>query len=83
LIDLYDFTFQGKGIGNFGIMAYPYGFANDGYMPVHLSAWAKTAIDWLVCEEITKSGTYKLGPAAIQPDCFRITLNSADETGVS
>lgn len=74
LIDLYDYTFEGKGLGTFDIMAYPYGFNNDGYLPVSLSVWAKTAIDWLECQEVPTSGTYTLEPAALSPACFRITL---------
>ena len=81
LIDMYDYSFEGKGVGQFDIMAYPYGFNNDGYIPVSLSVWAKTAIDWLQCEEVTTSGMYTLAPAALGPNCYRITLLSEEESG--
>ncbi|CAB9515747.1 Immune inhibitor A peptidase M6 [Seminavis robusta] len=75
LIDLYDYTFQGKGVGNFDIMAYPYGFGNDGYLPVSLSVWAKLAIDWLSgCQEVTSSTSVTLGPAALASNCIKIPL---------
>ena len=45
-----------------------------------LSVWAKTAIDWLNCTEVTSSGTYTLEPAALSPSCYRITLLSAEES---
>lgn len=76
LIDLYDYSFEGKGLGNFDIMAYPYGHGNDGYIPVHLSVWAKWSIDWIDCPNITTTGEYVVGPSATSSDCYRI--NHAD-----
>jgi len=64
----------------FDIMAYPYGFDNDGYLPVHMSVWAKTAIDWLECQVVDKSGTFALEPAALSPSCLKIVLVAADES---
>ena len=77
LIDLYDYTFEGKGIGTFDIMAYPYGFNNDGYLPNSMSVWAKSAIDWLSCQLVSTSGTYNLQPAAMYPACIKISLQTS------
>lgn len=75
LIDLYDYTFEGKGIGNFDIMAYPYGFGNDGYIPVSLSAWAKSAIDWLDCPQKSNSGTVNMEAIVTsEKGCLKIPL---------
>jgi len=79
LIDLYDYSFEGKGVGQFDLMAYPYGFNNDGYIPVSLSAWGKTAIDWLTCEIVTSSGTYTLEPSVLAPSCYRVNLRTSEE----
>jgi hypothetical protein len=80
LIDLYDYTFEGKGVGTFDIMAYPYGNSNDGYLPNSLSVWAKTAIDWLTCQDVTTSGTYTLKAAALAADCIKIQLQPGEST---
>lgn len=74
LIDLYDTNFNGKGVGNYDIMAYPYGMDNTGYTPVHLSAWAKKEIEWQTCTEITADGEFTLTPAATSESCYYITL---------
>ena len=74
LIDLYDTNFNGKGLGNYDIMAYPYGADNTGNTPVHLSVWAKEEIEWQQCTEITAAGEYTLPPAATTDACFKITL---------
>ncbi|CAB9508837.1 Immune inhibitor A peptidase M6 [Seminavis robusta] len=78
LIDLYDINFVGRGLGTFDIMSYPYGLDNDGYIPVHLSSWAKETIGWITCETITASGEYTLQPAAIAPICYKIILSDFD-----
>ena len=74
LIDLYDTNFNGKGLGNYDIMAYPYGADNTGNTPVHLSVWAKEEIEWQQCTEITTAGEYTLPPAATTDACFKIML---------
>jgi len=75
LIDLYDIQFIGKGLGNFDIMAYPYGLNNDGYIPVNLGPWAKETVEWQTCQEITRSGEYTIEPAAFVDNCYKIILN--------
>lgn len=75
LIDLYDYTFEGKGVGRFDIMAYPYGFQNDGYIPGSLSVWAKQSIGWIDCPEQSGSGTVTLEPiTSSAKGCLRIPL---------
>ena len=74
LIDLYDIQFNGKGIGNFDIMSYPYGMGNDGYIPVALSPWSREFIEWQTCTRITSSGEYTIPPSTTPESCFRITL---------
>jgi M6 family metalloprotease-like protein len=78
LIDLYDYTFEGKGVGTYDIMAYPYGLGNDGYLPNSLSVWAKTTIDWLECQDVTSSGTYTLKAAALDAACIKILLQPGE-----
>ena len=80
LIDLYDTRFAGLGLGNYDIMSYPYGVNNDGYIPAHLSAWAKQTIEWLECETNTKAGEYTLQPAAVSPSCYKVLLSNFDPT---
>jgi hypothetical protein len=74
LIDLYDTNFKGKGLGNFDIMAYPYGMENDGYLPVPLSSWAREVIEWQTCTPITSPGEYTIAPLGTSGTCYRITL---------
>jgi hypothetical protein len=64
----------GKGLGNFDIMAYPYGHKNDGYIPVNLSPWARQTIEWQTCTVIDSSGEYSIEPAAFSDSCYKIVL---------
>lgn len=50
-------------------------------MPVNYCAWSKTFVEWLVCDEITQSGTYTVKPSALNPECYRMTLTSKDQSG--
>ena len=74
LIDLYDTQFVGKGLGNYDIMAYPYGVANTGYIPMNFSPWSKQTIEWQTCTPITSSGEYTLEPIAVADACYKVTL---------
>ena len=55
LDDLYDYgsNSNGKGIGIWDILAYPYGAGNDENYPGHLSAYSKVSLGWLSPTEVS------------------------------
>ena len=78
IIDLYDTGgFLGNGLGNWDIMANPYGI--DGNIPGHVSSWVSQELGWTAPTEITTDGMYILRPWELFDDSYKISLgfNSA------
>lgn len=81
LDDAYDYGMEsnGKGIGIWDIMGYPYGPANDEDYPGHLSAYSKLSLGWITPVEWTPSnGTMDLSlvPAEISNQAIKIFLTN-------
>jgi len=75
LDDVYDYgaASDGKGIGVWDIMGYPYGPENDEDFPGHLSAYSKADLGWIQPKSLIWS--YKTSGAA------EITLDPAELSG--
>ena len=59
LPDLYDETFEGKGLGAYDFMSQSWGIDGSGMYPPNLSAWSKVFLGWAKVEVIAHDGTYK------------------------
>jgi M6 family metalloprotease-like protein len=72
LPDLYDTDGSGNGLGSWCLMAYHWGFSEDGLHPPQLCAWSKTQVGWMTPTVITNRGTYTVGQAETNPQAYRI-----------
>lgn len=78
LPDLYDTDFEEPeqgfgGLGAFDIMAYTYGWTNDGARPGFLSAYSKMLIGWHTPIEIKEDGFYIIQPAEVSRQVYIIS----------
>jgi len=65
LPDLYDINYNSQGIGVYGLMSIgSYGG------PVHMTAWAKIQLGWLIPTVITTNGSYTLNDVESHPEAF-------------
>lgn len=72
LKDLYDVSWEGKGLGNYDLMAYgKFGFDNSQYFPSAMSAYSKLRLGWATAEVIGTTGTYTLAAGVNQ--VYKIT----------
>lgn len=64
-LDLYDQKPTGMigGLGNFDIMANPFGPAHDGNAPGSLSPYSKLLCGWITPTEILANGVYEIRPS--------------------
>ncbi|KAL9189130.1 hypothetical protein ACHAXT_011620 [Thalassiosira profunda] len=60
LPDLYDYTFQGKGLGAYDFMSQSWGWDGSGLYPPNLSAWSKLSVGWAEAEVVEYDGVYEL-----------------------
>lgn len=80
LPDLYDITYESKGIGYFCLMAYG-GNCDGGRTPTHLSAWCKSKAGFSTVTTITADGFYTLADAAVNDTAFyKFSGNSFSST---
>ncbi|CAB9496577.1 Immune inhibitor A peptidase M6 [Seminavis robusta] len=76
LPDLYDLSDRTlPGIGEFGIMAWPYGPNDNGNLPGHLNAWSQKEVGWLAPTVIQNDGIYTLEPLEQNSKAYEITLS--------
>ena len=72
LPDLYDETFEGKGLGAYDFMSQSWGFDGSGMYPPNLSAWSKVFLGWAKVEVIAHDGTYKMESSATSNKVYKI-----------
>ena len=72
LQDLYDETFEGKGLGAYDFMSQSWGFDGSGMYPPNLSAWSKVFLGWAKVEVIAHDGTYKMESSATSNKVYKI-----------
>ena len=70
--DLYDKTFEGKGLGAYDFMSQSWGFDGSGMYPPNLSAWSKVFLGWAKVEVIAHDGTYKMESSATSNKVYKI-----------
>jgi len=76
--DLYDTESHyeasiGAGIGFWGILGDSWGVDRSQHYPLHMSAWAKTMLQWVEPTLIERPGVYSARAAEQHPDIFKIT----------
>lgn len=88
LDDVYDYGTgsNGKGIGVYDIMGYPYGPANDEDYPGHLSAYSKISLGWVTPVEWSPaqgSQIFSMTPAETSDHTIKIFLTSSSGNGTT
>ena len=82
LPDLYDTSYNGRGIGSFGIMSNSWGETGTQLNPPMFSPWSKIALGWLTPTEIqysTDAGVYELCSVGENQDVLKITFGFESE----
>jgi M6 family metalloprotease-like protein len=72
LPDLYDETFEGKGLGAYDFMSQSWGLDGSGMYPPNLSAWSKVFLGWAKVEVIAYDGTYQTESSATSNKVYKI-----------
>ncbi|KAL3781761.1 hypothetical protein ACHAW5_004112 [Stephanodiscus triporus] len=72
LPDLYDETFDGKGLGAYDFMSETWGWDGSGMYPPKLSAWSKVFLGWAKVEVIAYDGTYELKSSTTSNTVYKI-----------
>ena len=70
--DLYDETFEGKGLGAYDFMSQSWGIDGSGMYPPNLSAWSKVFLGWAKVEVIAYDGTYQIESSATSNKVYKI-----------
>jgi len=63
----------GNGLGNYDVMASPFGFDGQLQNCGSLSAYSKIILEWADVEEITEDGTYTIEAASISNKVYKIS----------
>jgi len=63
----------GNGLGNYDVLANPFGFDGDLRNCGSMSAYTRVLLEWAEVEEITEAGTYKIESSLTSNKVYKIT----------